>query len=251
MPPIRVLPAVLGLCGGGAVSARQLSAEVKRVAVPVTRATRAIPATDDGTSLSVNRAVVDHGAPRRDMAALRSLAGPDIEVIAALKANAYGHGAVAVARAISAARRSRAPSTSRWTPGWDAWGSRCPARSTSCGASWPCPASAWRASAPISRSATRRGAPGPAGGWERSTPCSASSMRPVSMCRCAKPVPRCWRGSPVGATRSVRAICSTASPRSSRPSLPWRPFARSRRPSSRAEIEAVARRPTLQGVGIP
>ena len=61
-----------------------------------------MPATDgDGTSLSVNRAVVDHGALRRNMAALRSLAGPDIKVIAALKANAYGHGAVAVARTLA------------------------------------------------------------------------------------------------------------------------------------------------------
>jgi alanine racemase len=39
---------------------------------------------------------VDHAALRANLAALRALAGPDREVMAVVKANAYGHGAIAV-----------------------------------------------------------------------------------------------------------------------------------------------------------
>ena len=44
---------------------------------------------------------VDHGAIRDNLAALRRLAGGDKQVIAVVKADAYGHGAVAVARTLA------------------------------------------------------------------------------------------------------------------------------------------------------
>ena len=43
---------------------------------------------------------IDHGAIRHNLARLRELAGGDRQVIAVVKANAYGHGAVAVARTL-------------------------------------------------------------------------------------------------------------------------------------------------------
>jgi alanine racemase len=43
---------------------------------------------------------VDHGAIASNLAALRSMAGADKQVIAVVKANAYGHGAVAVTRTL-------------------------------------------------------------------------------------------------------------------------------------------------------
>ncbi len=46
---------------------------------------------------------VDHGAIRANLAALRSRAGPDKQVIAVVKADAYGHGAVEVARTLDRA----------------------------------------------------------------------------------------------------------------------------------------------------
>ena len=47
-----------------------------------------------------NRAEFDLAALRHNMRALRAISGPEIKYIAALKANAYGHGAGAVARAL-------------------------------------------------------------------------------------------------------------------------------------------------------
>jgi alanine racemase len=46
---------------------------------------------------------VDHGAIRANLAALRRLAGADKQVIAVVKADAYGHGSVEVARTLAAA----------------------------------------------------------------------------------------------------------------------------------------------------
>lgn len=46
---------------------------------------------------------IDHGAIRANLAALRSRAGPDKQVIAVVKADAYGHGAVEVARTLARA----------------------------------------------------------------------------------------------------------------------------------------------------
>ncbi len=46
---------------------------------------------------------VDHDAIRHNLAALRHVAGPERQVIAVVKADAYGHGAVAVARTLAAA----------------------------------------------------------------------------------------------------------------------------------------------------
>ena len=48
-----------------------------------------------------NRAEFDLSAIRHNMRALRAISGPEIKYIAALKANAYGHGAAAVARALA------------------------------------------------------------------------------------------------------------------------------------------------------
>ena len=48
-----------------------------------------------------NRAEFDLAALRHNLRVLRGLAGPDAKIIAALKANAYGHGAAAVARALA------------------------------------------------------------------------------------------------------------------------------------------------------
>ena len=48
-----------------------------------------------------NRAEFDLSALRHNMRALRAISGPEIKYIAALKANAYGHGAAAVARALA------------------------------------------------------------------------------------------------------------------------------------------------------
>lgn len=46
---------------------------------------------------------VDHQAIRANLATVRELAGPDKQVIAVVKANAYGHGAVAVSRTLTTA----------------------------------------------------------------------------------------------------------------------------------------------------
>ena len=46
---------------------------------------------------------VDHAAIRSNLAAVRATAGPDKQIIAVVKANAYGHGAVPVARTLAAA----------------------------------------------------------------------------------------------------------------------------------------------------
>ena len=48
-----------------------------------------------------NRAEFDLAALRHNLRVLRGLAGPDSKIIAALKANAYGHGAARVARALA------------------------------------------------------------------------------------------------------------------------------------------------------
>ena len=48
-----------------------------------------------------NRVEFDLSALGHNMRALRAISGPDIKYIAALKANAYGHGAAAVARALA------------------------------------------------------------------------------------------------------------------------------------------------------
>ena len=48
-----------------------------------------------------NRAEFDLAALRHNLRELRALAGPESKIIAALKANAYGHGAAAVARALA------------------------------------------------------------------------------------------------------------------------------------------------------
>jgi alanine racemase len=50
---------------------------------------------------------VDHAAIVDNLAVLRRLAGPDKQVIAVVKANAYGHGAVPVARTLVAAGAER------------------------------------------------------------------------------------------------------------------------------------------------
>jgi alanine racemase len=50
---------------------------------------------------------VDHAAIEDNLAVLRRLAGPDKQVIAVVKANAYGHGAVAVAGTLVAAGAER------------------------------------------------------------------------------------------------------------------------------------------------
>ncbi|HEX6654686.1 MAG TPA: alanine racemase [Candidatus Limnocylindria bacterium] len=50
---------------------------------------------------------VDHDALRRNLAALRRLAGEDKQVIAVVKANAYGHGAVEVSRTLLEAGAER------------------------------------------------------------------------------------------------------------------------------------------------
>ena len=48
-----------------------------------------------------NVAEFDLAAIRHNMRALRAISGPDVKYIAALKANAYGHGAAAVARTLA------------------------------------------------------------------------------------------------------------------------------------------------------
>jgi len=50
---------------------------------------------------------IDHGALIANLAALRRLAGPGKQIIAVVKANAYGHGAVEVSRTLSAAGAER------------------------------------------------------------------------------------------------------------------------------------------------
>jgi alanine racemase len=50
---------------------------------------------------------IDHDALRHNLDTIRALAGPDRAVIAIVKANAYGHGAVAVARTLVAAGAER------------------------------------------------------------------------------------------------------------------------------------------------
>ena len=52
-------------------------------------------------SVRPNRAEFDLGALRHNLRVLRALAGPEAKIIAALKANAYGHGAASVARALA------------------------------------------------------------------------------------------------------------------------------------------------------
>ena len=48
-----------------------------------------------------NRMEIDLAALRHNMREMRALSGPNLKFIAALKANAYGHGAAAVARALA------------------------------------------------------------------------------------------------------------------------------------------------------
>ncbi len=62
-----------------------------------------------GPAASPHRAwvEVDHHAIRHNLARLRELAGSDRQVIAVVKANAYGHGAVPVARTLAAAGAER------------------------------------------------------------------------------------------------------------------------------------------------
>ena len=63
-----------------------------------------LAATKGGKKLEAvrpNRVEFDLSALRHNMRALRAISGPEIKYIAALKANAYGHGAVAVARALA------------------------------------------------------------------------------------------------------------------------------------------------------
>ena len=50
---------------------------------------------------------IDHAALSRNLAALRRLAGPTQQIIAVVKANAYGHGAVAVSETLVAQRVER------------------------------------------------------------------------------------------------------------------------------------------------
>lgn len=50
---------------------------------------------------------IDHGALTANLAALRRLAGPEQQIIAVVKANAYGHGAVEVSRTLVAAGAER------------------------------------------------------------------------------------------------------------------------------------------------
>ena len=58
----------------------------------------------EGPAPSLHRAwvEVDHAALRHNLAALRRLAGPEKQVIAVVKANAYGHGAIEVSRTLLA-----------------------------------------------------------------------------------------------------------------------------------------------------
>ncbi|HEX5578096.1 MAG TPA: alanine racemase [Candidatus Limnocylindria bacterium] len=58
----------------------------------------------EGYAPSLHRAWVeiDHAALRHNLAVLRRLAGPEKQVIAVVKANAYGHGAVEVSRTLVA-----------------------------------------------------------------------------------------------------------------------------------------------------
>jgi alanine racemase len=62
-----------------------------------------MPATPDLT----NYARIDLDAITRNVAALKARVGPDVELWAVVKANAYGHGAVPVARTVLAAGASR------------------------------------------------------------------------------------------------------------------------------------------------
>src|SRR5688572_11124402 len=48
------------------------------------------------------RAEIDLGAITRNAAAVKGVVGPDVGVLAVVKADAYGHGAVPVARALAA-----------------------------------------------------------------------------------------------------------------------------------------------------
>jgi alanine racemase len=58
----------------------------------------------EGPAPSLHRAwiEVDHGTVRHNLGVLRRLAGPDKQVIAVVKANAYGHGAIEVSRTLLA-----------------------------------------------------------------------------------------------------------------------------------------------------
>ena len=58
----------------------------------------------EGPTPSLHRAwvEVDHAALRHNLGALRRLAGPEKQVIAVVKANAYGHGAIEVSRTLLA-----------------------------------------------------------------------------------------------------------------------------------------------------
>ena len=58
----------------------------------------------EGPTPSLHRAwiEIDHGALRHNLAALRRVAGPEKQVIAVVKANAYGHGAAEVSRTLLA-----------------------------------------------------------------------------------------------------------------------------------------------------
>jgi alanine racemase len=58
----------------------------------------------EGPQRSLHRAwiEIDHAALRHNLAVLRRVAGPDKQVIAVVKANAYGHGAIEVSRTLQA-----------------------------------------------------------------------------------------------------------------------------------------------------
>ena len=54
-------------------------------------------ATDEAPATLRSWVEVDLAAIRRNLAALTSIAGPAVKIMAVVKANAYGHGAAAVA----------------------------------------------------------------------------------------------------------------------------------------------------------
>ena len=63
--------------------------------------TRGVGGEEKLEAVRPNRVEFDVSAIRHNMRALRAISGPEIKYIAALKANAYGHGAAAVARALA------------------------------------------------------------------------------------------------------------------------------------------------------
>ena len=63
--------------------------------------------THPPTSALITWAEIDLDALRHNVRAIRSLVGPTVELIAVVKANAYGHGAVPVAKSALAAGASR------------------------------------------------------------------------------------------------------------------------------------------------